>query len=718
MTINNIERARRALFSALGFIALLLCGAVLLGLGLAESAEGAGIRAESAPAQILPDAVADAGGAPEMVADAAESSNLDIIETTEEDCERRGGVINATETDGIVYCAILISQSSASAASAAEPDSTGGIDFQDDISKYDGYGDADICRDLGGTIEEVTITNDEVCSEIDQVDTFCIVGSTVALPCQGLFKHVRLCNGAFNRRAWDMFFCGPKCSSDDEYACGAGCERGGLAGPVRIPYVAPGYVGEVFRVTLTMDHGNGRVSALAASGFDARVYQATGEKTATVHILSPLPTVSATGLGEHAVTLRAGFSCAGQTQKFGAVDSAYTITALPPFTIQLTREWLAPDVFATLTLTLSGLDDIRYSSADNNPRLPQPLHVKQDGGVGYSLSIPESAQRTFTVNATSPGRSFLGMVKIAVEVTFAGPPNASRMPLDCRAPNPYAEIRLGNGCGYDTCGLDDRLRDAVTVGNVDTACERITEGANVNHETLDSKSLLFDAVERGDAAMVSILAYNGADVNYRHVDSDLSVSDTPLHVLATHSVDSAAEAALEKIARALVENGADVNARDEDGATYLYLAASGENASGMRAVLRAGADPNLPIAEETDTHRSFADFALVRAADDDRAGVVSILLEFKEESGLDVNITEELRGLGALHVAESVEVARLLARAGADVNLESAPLGAGHEAGLTPLEWQARQGRLEVAEYIHSQGGECPEDDEDLEFCP
>ena len=50
-----------------------------------------------------------------------------------------------------------------------------------------------------------------VCSNVDRNDTFCIVGSQTAFPCQGLFKHVWRCN-TYNRPALNPFFCGARCA--------------------------------------------------------------------------------------------------------------------------------------------------------------------------------------------------------------------------------------------------------------------------------------------------------------------------------------------------------------------------------------------------------------------------------------------------------------------------------------------------------------------------
>ena len=59
-----------------------------------------------------------------------------------------------------------------------------------------------------------------VCSGIDINDTFCLTGTVSALPCLGLFNHVRSCN-LLGRPALDPFHCGKACAGGK--AAGARC---------------------------------------------------------------------------------------------------------------------------------------------------------------------------------------------------------------------------------------------------------------------------------------------------------------------------------------------------------------------------------------------------------------------------------------------------------------------------------------------------------------
>ena len=78
-----------------------------------------------------------------------------------------------------------------------------------------------VCAGLFGGTPEMS-GMEEVCSGIDANDTFCFVGAPEAFPCEGLFRHVSLCNFDYNRPALNPFFCGARCG-ENQVAKGAGC---------------------------------------------------------------------------------------------------------------------------------------------------------------------------------------------------------------------------------------------------------------------------------------------------------------------------------------------------------------------------------------------------------------------------------------------------------------------------------------------------------------
>ena len=77
------------------------------------------------------------------------------------------------------------------------------------------------CEEVFGGDWEAAGDSAGVCSGIDINDTFCFLGVADALPCQGLFLHVRDCNLKHNRPALDPWHCGKACA--DGKAVGAWC---------------------------------------------------------------------------------------------------------------------------------------------------------------------------------------------------------------------------------------------------------------------------------------------------------------------------------------------------------------------------------------------------------------------------------------------------------------------------------------------------------------
>ena len=84
--------------------------------------------------------------------------------------------------------------------------------------------DPNLCERVFGGRMQTAGGSQAVCSKIDRNDTFCIVGSRVAFPCQGLFKHVWKCN-THNRPALNPFFCGASCEGGTNMVRGRECGK-------------------------------------------------------------------------------------------------------------------------------------------------------------------------------------------------------------------------------------------------------------------------------------------------------------------------------------------------------------------------------------------------------------------------------------------------------------------------------------------------------------
>lgn len=211
---------------------------------------------------------------------------------------------------------------------------------------------------------------------------------------------------------------------------------------------------------------------------------------------------------------------------------------------------------------------------------------------------------------------------------------------------------------------------------------------------------LLDAAKAADTAGVQTLLDQGADVNAPQGDGA-----TALHWAAYADETTMAEA--------LVGARADVDATNDFGVTPLWLASENGSARMVELLLTAGADPNtaLPSGETV----------LMTASRTGNADAVALLVE----QGANVDAQEATRGQTALMwaVAEGHgEVVRTLVEHGADVHLRSTPRPrrmhsrtAGFDpvgvfdstdGGNTALLFAARQGSLEVARHLVSGGAD------------
>jgi uncharacterized protein len=167
-----------------------------------------------------------------------------------------------------------------------------------------------------------------------------------------------------------------------------------------------------------------------------------------------------------------------------------------------------------------------------------------------------------------------------------------------------------------------------------------------------AQSEVADAAMQRDNAEVRRLMQDGADVNLRQADGA-----SALHWAAYYG-----DAGL---ALLLLEAGADASAANRQGSTPMWLAASQGNAAMISALLDGGADPNekLPLGRRP----------LMLAARSGHVDAVRALLD----QGADPNAKEDARGTTALMQAADqghADVIALLIEHGADVAARSAPV--------------------------------------------
>ena len=216
--------------------------------------------------------------------------------------------------------------------------------------------------------------------------------------------------------------------------------------------------------------------------------------------------------------------------------------------------------------------------------------------------------------------------------------------------------------------------------------------------TLAANDVL-DAARAGDVAAVRALVADGADV-----DAGQGDGATALH-WAAHRSDLA-------LAEVLIDAGAEVDAANALGATPLWLASMNGDTPLVGRLLAAGADPNVSL--------KMGETPLMSAARSGDAGAVSRLLA----AGADVDAAERERGQTALMWAAAQRhagVVRLLVSAGADVHARSRvwrqlentagntnPIGNFRMAhgGSTALLFVARNGDVATARVLLEAGAD------------
>lgn len=181
-----------------------------------------------------------------------------------------------------------------------------------------------------------------------------------------------------------------------------------------------------------------------------------------------------------------------------------------------------------------------------------------------------------------------------------------------------------------------------------------------------SSSPVADAAQSGDRAAVRTLIQQKADVNAAQADGATAIQ------WAAYRGDV-------EMADNLIAAGANVKTANRDGATALFLASVNGNTAIIEKLLKAGADPNE---KEPDSATP-----IMFAARNGNLAAIQVLLNYKA----DVNAKEGIRGTTALMWASEQghpDAVKLLIEHGADVAAVSAPDTKGNKAYVAPTERQ------------------------------
>lgn len=189
---------------------------------------------------------------------------------------------------------------------------------------------------------------------------------------------------------------------------------------------------------------------------------------------------------------------------------------------------------------------------------------------------------------------------------------------------------------------------------------------------------LREAAKLGQVDVVRALLAQGADVNAKDTHGG-------------SALEAAAFAGNADIALVLLERGAEVNSKDKYGNTALMCAAFNSKTDVVRLLLKRGADIHAKA--------NNGDTALLMAAKfEGREDVVRVLLD----GGADVSAKDEagFTALLAAAYAGKPDVVRLLLDRGAKVNAEC------DNNGYTALMWAALKGKADTVKVLLDKGAD------------
>ena len=180
----------------------------------------------------------------------------------------------------------------------------------------------------------------------------------------------------------------------------------------------------------------------------------------------------------------------------------------------------------------------------------------------------------------------------------------------------FAVLQVGRGGGG---GIDGRLFNPILEGDLPKVRALLDQGASPNsRDAVTFSTALYRAVSRAEPDVVELLLKRGADPNLRSGPREKRQPGKgilPLSMALEKTPSKLMERDRLKIARLLVENGADLNAFDINpsgggfGYTALFQAVVRKNVKVVRYLLEKGADPNAGIKDnDTALHQSVWNF--------------------------------------------------------------------------------------------------------------
>lgn len=192
---------------------------------------------------------------------------------------------------------------------------------------------------------------------------------------------------------------------------------------------------------------------------------------------------------------------------------------------------------------------------------------------------------------------------------------------------------------------DVNLMRAVTDESLEKVRELISLGANVNTMNDEELTPLLLSVGQESTEITQELIVAGADVNVEYRDPENStLIVTPLFV--------AVDVGCLTTVQALLKAGANPNkpVASDSGLTLLFIAAENGDTAIVQALINAGADVNCVVRDEESKNPAAGVTLLMAAVAAHRADIVELLLA----AGADTTVKNE-NGLTALDIALLME---------------------------------------------------------------
>ncbi len=286
------------------------------------------------------------------------------------------------------------------------------------------------------------------------------------------------------------------------------------------------------------------------------------------------------------------------------------------------------------------------------------------------------------------------------------------------------ELLLAHDAGVNT-GRITALHYAAKKGHKEIAELLIANGADVNAKNREGQTPVDVAVVRNRSDLVKLLIEKGADISLHTAArlGDLAIVKSLIEEMADinakdtsgqTSLHYAAEYGRKDIAELLIANGANVNAKDKDGNTPGHVALGKNNRSTLELLIAKGANfTSIHLSAyqgDLDEVRSFIDKGvdvnaknksgetpLHKAAIRGHKDVVELLID----NAANINATEQ-RNYTPVHYAVwswNTETAELIIEKGADVQAKD-------RWGWTPLHYAASGDNRGMAELLIAKGAD------------